>query len=88
MSSSHCNPTLAAIGSLTAEGHEMQEAYAHDVRVQHLLGDAEKHKMCLCMSMATEECRAEYAYESVRRLKAAGIDIIWLVLQNTSHGLS
>lgn len=55
----------------------MQEAYAHDSRVQPLLGDAEKHRMCLCMSMATDECKVEYAYESVRQLKAAGIDIIW-----------
>jgi len=73
----HCNPTLATIGSLTSEGHAMQERYAHDTRVQHLLGEPEKHRMCLCMGMATQECKAEYAYESVRQLKAAGIDIIW-----------
>lgn len=35
--------------------------------------------MCLCMSMATEECKVEYAYETVRQLKAAGVDVVWLV---------
>lgn len=55
----------------------MQEAYAHDARVQFVLGAEEKHRMCLCMSMATEDCRVEYAYESVRQLKAAGVDIVW-----------
>lgn len=55
----------------------MQEAYAHDPRVQPLIGESEKHRLCLCMNMATKECKAEHAYESVRQLKAAGIDIIW-----------
>lgn len=74
---SHCNPTLAAIGSLTTEGHKAQEAFAHDERVQGLLGEAEKQRLCMCMAMGNDESKLENAYESVRQLKAAGIDIVW-----------
>ncbi|KAK4996881.1 hypothetical protein LTR66_003609 [Elasticomyces elasticus] len=72
----HCNPTLAAIGSLTTEGQQMQEAFAHDERAARLLGDVERERMCQCMAMAKEKGKVEYAYESVKKLKAAGIDIL------------
>lgn len=65
------------MGSLTKEGHAEQEGYAHDPRVQQLLGEAEKHRLCMCMGMANETSKAAYAYDSVRQLKAAGIDIVW-----------
>ncbi|KAL1297012.1 hypothetical protein AAFC00_004606 [Neodothiora populina] len=76
LNNAHCNPTLAAIGSLTQEGRALQEQYAHDPRVQSLLGESEKARLCQCMSMAAEGCTVENAYESVRQLKAAGVDIV------------
>jgi hypothetical protein len=73
----HLNPTLAALGSLTTEGKETQEKFAHDPRVQHLLPEEARHRVCACMSMCKYEgASVEYAYESVRQLKAAGIDIL------------
>lgn len=73
----HVNPTLVAVGSLTIEGKEMQERFAHDPRVQHLLTDEARHRVCACMAMCTYEgASVEHAYESVRQLKAAGIDIL------------
>ena len=71
------NPTLAAIGSLTTEGQHVQERFAHDARVQGLIGEKEKGNLCKCMAMAAKTGKAEYAYESVKVLRKAGIDIVW-----------
>jgi len=71
------NPTLAAMGSLTTEGQPTQEKFAHDKRVEGKIGEAERERMCQCMNFHTETARFEYAVESVKMLKEAGIDIIW-----------
>ncbi|KAF2273098.1 aryldialkylphosphatase [Westerdykella ornata] len=71
-----CNPTLATIGSLTAEGRELQEKFAHDERVKGLLGEGQSEKMCSCFEMGRGHSKVEYAYESVRRFKQAGVDVI------------
>ncbi|KAK4544132.1 hypothetical protein LTR36_004630 [Oleoguttula mirabilis] len=73
----HCNPTLACQGSSTSEGQEIQEKFAHDPRVRHLLGEAERKRMCMCMAFAKETGgKVEYAFETVRQLKAAGVPIL------------
>lgn len=75
------NPTLAAIGSLTTEGKELQHRFAHDPRVKGLIGEKEIGNLCNCMAFAAQSgAKAEYAYESVRMLKKAGIDIVWCVV--------
>jgi imidazolonepropionase-like amidohydrolase len=72
------NPTLAAIGSLTTEGKAIQERFAHDPRVKGLIGDEAITSLCNCMGFAAQSgAKAEYAYESVRMLRKAGIDIVW-----------
>lgn len=75
-----CNPTLVTIGSLTGEGAQLSDDFASDPRVQGLMGDRERAAMRKCMCMAAESSKLEYAYESVRRLKNAGVDIVWYVL--------
>ncbi|KAF2425706.1 hypothetical protein EJ08DRAFT_652011 [Tothia fuscella] len=70
------NPTLAAIGSLTKEGQETAERFAHDKRVEGKIGKDELCRLCQCMGFSKETSKVEYAYESVRQLKAARIDII------------
>lgn len=71
-----CNPTLAAIGSLTTEGAAAQHRFAHDPRVQHLISADKRGNMCACMSFAAQHGKVAYAYDSVRALRAAGIDIL------------
>ena len=74
----HCNPTLTNMGSATTEGQKLQEKFAHDPRVQHLIGQKERQNMCTCMALAKHAgCKLENAFESVRQLKKAGIDILW-----------
>ncbi|KAJ4384951.1 hypothetical protein N0V86_000556 [Didymella sp. IMI 355093] len=71
-----CNPTLAAIGSLTTEGAALQHKFAHDPRVAKLLSEDKRGNMCACMSFAAQHGKTEYAYASVRALREAGIDIL------------
>ncbi|KAF2396938.1 hypothetical protein EJ06DRAFT_482997 [Trichodelitschia bisporula] len=70
------NPTLAAIGSLTTEGQGLAEKFAHDPRGGALLGEREKGNLCRCMGFAKEGGTVKHAYELVKQLKAAGLDII------------
>ena len=70
-------PTLSVINSLTGEGQKLAEEFAMDDRVAALLNDFEKNKMCGCLHAAAKTSKVEYAYESIRQLKEAGIDIVW-----------
>jgi imidazolonepropionase-like amidohydrolase len=72
----HCNPTLAASASTTTEGAAMQEKFAHDPRVQHLIADREKENMCQCMAFAKDYGKEGNAFQSVRMLKEAGVLIL------------
>ena len=72
----YCNPTLSAMGSATTEGAKRQERFAHDPRVQSLIGEKERQNLCMCMAFA-KDAAVENGYESVRQLKKAGIDILW-----------
>ena len=71
------NPTLAATGSLTTEGQTTAEKFAHDPRVAGLLSEKDRKSMCECTNMTAETSKLEYAFESVRQLHKAGVDIIW-----------
>ena len=72
-----CNPTLTAMTSLTGDSAPITKAFANDDRVSSKLGTEAKENFCRCMHFATGTCKVDYAYESVRQLKAAGIDIVW-----------
>ncbi|KAH9829064.1 Amidohydrolase family [Teratosphaeria destructans] len=72
----HCNPTLAAMASTTTEGMEVQARFAHDERIQHLIGPEERENMCACMAFSREHGKVANSFESVRKLKEAGIPII------------
>ncbi|KAF2454523.1 hypothetical protein BDY21DRAFT_326189 [Lineolata rhizophorae] len=70
------NPTLAALGSLTKEGQAIAERFAHDPRVEGRIDEGGKQRLCQCMGFSAGIGKVEYGYESVRQLKAAGIDVI------------
>lgn len=71
-----CNPTLAAMGSLTTEGRERQERFARDPRAEGLLEEPRRGNMCECMGFAVQHGKVENAYASVRMLRAAGVDVL------------
>ena len=70
-------PTLIVHGSITGDGAPVAASFANDPRAQGKIADAEKTTMCRCLEFAKETSKVEYAYEGVRQLKAAGIDILW-----------
>ncbi|KAL5402087.1 hypothetical protein PMIN04_013044 [Paraphaeosphaeria minitans] len=70
------NPTLATMASLTGQGRALQERYAHDSRVRGLLDESAVLNLCSCMGFAAQHGNVEYAYESVRMLRDAGVDIL------------
>lgn len=71
------NPTLAAIGSLTTEGKDLQHQFAHDPRVEGMIDEKRVGNMCDCMAFALQHGKVEHAYENVKVLREAGIDILW-----------
>ena len=73
-------PTLIIHGSLTGDGASIAASFASDPRAQSKIADAEKTIMCKCLEIAKQTGKVEYAYESVRQLKAAGIDILWYII--------
>ena len=72
-----CVPTLGALASATTEGKTLQHLFAEDPRVANLIDETQKENMCRCMEFAVKTSKMENAYESVRQLKAAGIDVLW-----------
>ena len=72
-------PTLLVHGSVTGEGAAVAASFANDPRAAGKIAEAEKASMCQCMHFGAGRCKVENAYESVRQLKAAGIDILWQV---------
>ncbi|KAI1805822.1 hypothetical protein F4811DRAFT_201246 [Daldinia bambusicola] len=71
-----CNPTLAVIASLTGEGLEEQKRFCQDPRAHEHLNDQSVENLHRCIGLGSSEAKVEHAYQSVRQLKAAGIDII------------
>lgn len=72
-----CVPTLGALASATTEGKSLQHLIVDDPRVVNLIDETQKENMCHCMEFAAKTSKMENAYESVRQLRAAGIDILW-----------
>lgn len=72
----HCNPTLVGIASMTNQGLKDQEEYANDPRVQRFLPGPARAILCKCVALSSDSCRVEYAYESVRMMREAGVDVI------------
>jgi len=73
----HCNPTLAAIGSLTTEGQPQQLAFAADPLARRLLDDAARANLTLCMGAgASSGGSVAHAYASVRALHQAGVPVV------------
>lgn len=76
-SGAFCIPTLAVIGSNTEEGLKMQKKYAHDSRAQGLLAKGGEERMCQCLAMTKRsDGSLRYAFDTVRSLKEAKIDIL------------
>lgn len=63
-------PTLVILASCTGEEQESRERFAQR------LEPTEKELMCSCMKVMISGPTIENAYQQVRELKAAGLDIV------------
>jgi imidazolonepropionase-like amidohydrolase len=68
-------PTLTAVNSMI--GVESSTEFAKDPRAVKDLSASTKACLCDHMSIALPYCNTKYAYDCVRALKDAGIDIVW-----------
>lgn len=70
------NPTLDISGMATGEAMETYEAFASDERVASRIPVEHLALLRKEIKMAAPGAKWEYAIDSVRQLKAIGIDII------------
>ena len=70
------NPTLALLGSFTKEGMPLQQKYANDKRVKGRLAELGKENLCRCMAVGKEGATVKNAYDTIKRVKSEGIDVI------------
>lgn len=68
-------PTLVVCASLTGEEQELRDRFAAKAAPQQLTVDV-KENMCQCLSLGVPGATVKHSYESIKKLKAAGIDIV------------
>lgn len=64
-------PTFAVITSSSGEEQDCRDRFA-----KHLKGDEKEH-MEGCLHILRDGLSVEHAYDQIRELKQAGIDILW-----------
>lgn len=69
-------PTLTVIASLTAEEQEWRDRFANIAKSKNLINQVEYDCMVASLGVKAEGATVEHSYESIRRLKAEGIDIV------------
>jgi imidazolonepropionase-like amidohydrolase len=68
-------PTLAVCASITGEEQELRDRFAAKATPQQLTADV-KENMCKCLDLGVPGATVKNAYETIKKLKAAGIDIV------------
>lgn len=71
-----CNPTLTCSGSMTGESSDIVKKFSEDPRVRSRVLEADVQVMQHCMHLKAEGAKWEYAIDSVRQLRAAGIKVV------------
>lgn len=69
-------PTLVVLTSLTGEEQAWRQRFADIASLKGLIDETEKENMLKSLNAPAEGASIEHAYESLRQLKAAGIEIV------------
>ena len=69
-------PTLSVLSSITNEAGDLRQMFVEAATKKDLLDDFTKQNMLDVIGLKAETAQLEYGYESVRRLKKEGIDIV------------
>lgn len=68
-------PTLVVCSSVTGEEQELRDRFAAKAS-KNQLDDTVKGHMCACLGLGVPGATVQNCYETIRQLKAAGIDIV------------
>ena len=68
-------PTLVVCASLTGEEQELRDRFAAKAAPEQLTADV-KENMCQCLALGVPGATVKHSYETIKKLKAAGIDIV------------
>ena len=68
-------PTLVVDASMTGEEQELRDKFASKATPQQLTPEV-KENMCKCLGLGVPGSTIKNAYETIKKLRAAGIDII------------
>jgi imidazolonepropionase-like amidohydrolase len=68
-------PTLVVCSSLTGDEQELRDRFAAKATPQQLTANV-KETMCQCLGLGVPGATVKHSYESIKKLKAAGIDIV------------
>jgi imidazolonepropionase-like amidohydrolase len=68
-------PTLVVNSSLTGEEQELRDRFAAKATPQQLAPPV-KENMCKCLALGVPGSTVQNAYETIKKLRAAGIDIV------------
>jgi len=69
-------PTLSVLASITNEASDLRQKFADAATKKNLLDDFTKENLLDVIGLKAETAQLEYGYESVRRLKREGIDVV------------
>jgi imidazolonepropionase-like amidohydrolase len=69
-------PTLTVLTSLTGEEQEWRDRFADIAKSKALITDEQRETMKEFLGAKAEGATIDHAYESIKRLKAEGIDVV------------
>lgn len=69
-------PTIVVLTSLTGEEQVWRDRFADIVKSRKVISEAQYDNMKTCLGAKAEGATVEHAYESIKQLKAAGIDVV------------
>lgn len=68
-------PTLTAISSMM--GLDTAQRWAGKPDSDRLSSKESRHSLCGCMKISRDGCSVEFAYDTIKALRANGIDVVW-----------
>lgn len=69
-------PTLSVLASLTDELQEYRDKFAELAYKKKIIDDVTKETMLACIRMKDPSAKLEYAFETIRKLKQEGVDVV------------
>lgn len=69
-------PTLGVLASLTGEEQDLRQKFAEVAQRKGIIDDSARETMLSALDMKAPSAQLQFAYDTVRRLKSSGIDVV------------